>query len=148
VTKLCLEQFFPYCSVSLAERISASLSKIYAKQFGIGNAEWRVLATLGEFAQLQARDIVGHTNMDKVRVSRAVKLLRDKGFVAAQVLADDHRGARLTLTDSGSELYHRIVPDALAWEQSLLEPLSKQERKALEAIYAKLGRRLSEQTEA
>jgi len=142
MNQLRLENFFPYRSVSLAERISNALSKIYVSRYGIAVGEWRVMATLGEFEQMQARDIGCHAKMDKVRVSRAVKQLREKGLLQTEVLEDDHRGSMLRLSDEGKALYQKIVPEALAWERELLAPLSPEDRKSLDRIFAQLDQRL------
>lgn len=144
MTQLRLENFFPYRSVSLAERISTALSKIYVSRYGIAVGEWRVMATLGEFEQMQARDIGCHAKMDKVRVSRAVKQLREKGLLETRVLEDDHRGSLLRLSEAGKQLYQRIVPEALAWERELLAPLSSADREAMDRIFAQLDNRLAE----
>jgi DNA-binding MarR family transcriptional regulator len=139
-----LATFFPYRCNKLTERISLSLSRIYVERFGISVAEWRVLATLGERRQMQARDIARHTNMDKVRVSRAVRQLTDRGLLLREVLANDNRAALLRLSAAGQRLYRRIVPEALAWEQSLLQPLSARERDLLDKVLLKLDARLDQ----
>jgi len=75
---LTLQHFLPYRCNRLAEQISVSLSRIYVDQFGISVAEWRVLVTLAQEGELRAKNIGQLTNMDKVRVSRAVSALNNK----------------------------------------------------------------------
>lgn len=142
--KLSLRQFLPYRCNSLAQRISVSLSRIYVRRFGITVPEWRVLVTLAEYGELQSKQIAAHTSMDKVRVSRAVAAMSDKGLVSRRPCDRDSRAAHLTLTGEGIALYRRIVPEALAWEEQLLEPLSATEREDLFALLDKLDGRLAE----
>jgi DNA-binding MarR family transcriptional regulator len=141
---LDLQQFLPYRCNNLAEKISVSLSKIYIEEFGISVAEWRILVTLAAEAELQAKQIVKLTSMDKVRVSRAVSSLTSKQLLKKRDCETDCRAALLSLNAAGNRLYKRIVPQALAWEQLLIQPLSQTEQKVLFQIIVKLEGRLLE----
>lgn len=135
---LSLSQFLPYRCNNLGERISASLSRIYVDRFGITISEWRILATLAEYGQLQARQISRKTHMDKVRVSRAVASLQARDLLARQTCERDSRAANISLTAAGNTLFGQIAPEALAWEQKLLQPLEKSERQTLFSLLDKL----------
>jgi DNA-binding MarR family transcriptional regulator len=141
---LDLQQFLPYRCNNLAEKISVSLSKIYIEEFGISVAEWRILVTLAAEVELQAKQIVKLTSMDKVRVSRAVSSLTSKQLLKKRDCETDCRAALLSLNAAGNRLYKRIVPQALAWEQLLIQPLSQTEQKVLFQIIGKLEGRLLE----
>jgi DNA-binding MarR family transcriptional regulator len=135
---LDLQQFLPYRCNNLAEKISVSLSKIYIEEFGISVAEWRILVTLAAEVELQAKQIVKLTSMDKVRVSRAVSSLTSKQLLKKRDCETDCRAALLSLNAAGNRLYKRIVPQALAWEQLLIQPLSQTEQKVLFQSIVKL----------
>ena len=144
---LSLKQFLPYRCNNLAEQISVSLSRIYVEKFGINIAGWRILVTLAEFGELQAKEVARLTNMDKVRVSRAVSALLERGIVERRVCGKDSRSAILSLNTAGRRLYQRIAPEALAWERELVAPLSKSEQASLGRILGKLESRLTEMSE-
>lgn len=135
---LTLEQFLPYRFANLAEKISVSLSRIYVDRFGITVAEWRTLATLGEFGELQAKQVARHSNMDKVRVSRAVASLLAKDLLVRSPCPGDSRASLLHLSPAGRRLYQQLVPQALGWEQALVEPLSEEERRVLFGVLDQL----------
>jgi DNA-binding MarR family transcriptional regulator len=135
---LTLQQFLPYRFANLAEKISVSLSRIYVDSFGISVAEWRIVATLGEFGELQAKQVARHSNMDKVRVSRAVASLATKDLVERRPCPEDSRGSLLRLSTAGRQLYLQLVPQALRWEQALLAPLSKEEQRLLSDLLDRL----------
>jgi DNA-binding MarR family transcriptional regulator len=135
---LTLQQFLPYRFANLAEKISVSLSRIYVDRFGINVAEWRILATLGEFGELQAKQVARHSNMDKVRVSRAVASLTTKGLLDRRPCPGDSRGSLLHLSPAGRRLYLQLVPQALRWEQALVEPLSEEELRLLSGVLDRL----------
>jgi DNA-binding MarR family transcriptional regulator len=144
---LSLKQFLPYRCNNLAEQISVSLSRIYVDKFGINIAGWRVLVTLAEFGELQAKDVANLTNMDKVRVSRTVATLMKSNLLNRRVCGDDSRATLLSLSSAGKALYQRIAPEALSWEAKLVAPLSKSERQSLSKILDKLEDRLVELAE-
>ena len=143
---LSLKQFLPYRCNSLAEQISVSLSRIYVDKFGITVAGWRILVTLAEYGELQAKEVARLTNMDKVRVSRAVATMLDNKLLERRVCDSDSRVTILCLNDAGTELYQRIAPEALAWEAQLVAPLSKSEQRSLAQILDKLEGRLEQMT--
>jgi len=141
---LSLQEFLPYRLNNAAERISVALSRIYISEFDVNIAEWRVLAAMHERRVVLAKDIVIFTHMDKVRVSRAIKHLEEKGFVQRQTSASDSRASELTLTKKGRQIYKEIVPRALEWQQELLEPLSEIDKQELMRILNRLENRVEE----
>jgi DNA-binding MarR family transcriptional regulator len=140
---LTLQKFLPYRCVTLAERISTSLSRIYAEQFGVNVAEWRILTVLAEHHRLQASDVGQIVRMDKVKVSRAVASLVERGLLLRTPSKEDGRASDLRLSAAGKRLYRQIVPRALAWEQSLVEPLTAREQETLFRIFEKLEARVA-----
>jgi DNA-binding MarR family transcriptional regulator len=84
------------------------------------------------------------TFMDKSKVSRAVKLLDEKGYLLKVKDVADQRVTYLSLSQTGRELYERIAPEALAWESQLLDALDITEYRDLIRIVEKLNRRLDE----
>jgi DNA-binding MarR family transcriptional regulator len=140
---LSLSRFLPYRCNALARKISVSLSRIYTERFGITVAEWRVLVTLAEYGELQAKRVSELTNMDKVQVSRAVAAMQGRGLLRRRPCERDSRAALLCLSAEGVELYQRIEPEVLAWEQSLLAPLAQAERDTLFALIDKLELQLA-----
>ena len=78
-----LERFLPYRLNVVAEAVSRALSGLYEERHGISIAEWRVIATLGQYEQMTAKEIGAHSRMHKTKVSRAVKTLqKGRGFDA------------------------------------------------------------------
>ncbi|WP_299082238.1 MarR family transcriptional regulator [uncultured Paraglaciecola sp.] len=133
-----LQQFVPYRMAHLAANISVSLSKIYKQEFDISIPEWRVLAQLAEQQKLYSKDIGQITSMDKSKVSRAVKILKTKGYLIRQIDQNDLRAAYLSLTALGEQLYQNIAPKALQWEKQFLSTLDDSEHQILMHILAKL----------
>ena len=77
--------------------------------------------------------------MDKVPVSRAVNKLQEKGLVDRSPHSEDRRRLPLKLTAAkGINLFHNVVPKALAYEQELLSALSEDELARLNRLIQKL----------
>lgn len=139
---LMLNQFLPYRMVNLADGISNACSKIYREEFDVSIPEWRVLARLAEHDKLNAKDIGDITFMDKSRVSRAVKLLEDKGLLIKVKDCTDNRASFLSLSDEGRDLYAKIAPKALDWEAELIDVLNTVEYRDFLRVLEKLDARL------
>ncbi len=138
---LALERFVPYRLSVLTNTVSRTIAEEYGARFGLTIAEWRILAVLGRFAPLTAKGVVGRTAMDKVRVSRAVARLLDRGLIVRATDPADRRRANLRLSHKGRRIYEQIVPLARRREAALLDCLSPAERAQLDALLAKLQAR-------
>src|SRR5207302_8541050 len=112
-SSLELERFLPYRLNVVAEAVSESLSRLYRARYRIGVPEWRVLATLGQYRRMTAKEIGAHSRMHKTKVSRAVAVLEERRLLLREANADDKRETFLMLTSEGQRLYRDLVPRAL-----------------------------------
>ena len=134
-----LERFLPYRLSLLSNTVSEGIAIAYRTEYGLSVTKWRVIAILGRFPGQTASEVVHRTAMDKVAISRAVKKLQDKGLVERQEHEEDRRRQPLALTSAlGEPLYRAIIPQALDYEQDLLDALSKTEQQQLDSIIEKL----------
>ncbi|NNE24722.1 MAG: winged helix-turn-helix transcriptional regulator [Rhizobiales bacterium] len=133
-----LEQFLPYRLNVVAEAVSRSLSRLYEERHGISIAEWRVIATLGQYPQMTAKQIGAHSRMHKTKVSRAVARLTDRNLIERAANSQDLREAFLALTPGGRKVYEDLVPRALAFADDLGESFTEQERAVLDKLLTKL----------
>lgn len=136
---LRLEAFLPYRLVVLAATVSENLAALYSERYGITIPEWRVLATLGQFGRMTARDVGAHARLHKTTVHRAVVALVGRGFIRREPNRADQREAFLSLKPRGRAVYEDLVPTALAFAGRLTEDLSPEDRDALERILDGLG---------
>lgn len=135
---LRLAEFLPYRFSIVAERMSRLFAQRYERAFGLTIAEWRVMAVLGEQAPLATQRVIEATEMDRVKVSRAVTRLADKGLISRQAPREDRRAQRLDLTLQGRAMYEQIIPLAHHLQAQLAHQLDPAERDALERILDKL----------
>lgn len=138
---LALERFLPYRLSVLMLRISNAIAGSYERRFRLSVPEWRVMAVLGRFGPLSANGVAEKTQMDKVRVSRAVGRLVAAGRVSRRIDPADRRRSVLALTALGRAIHREIVPHARQVEARLLAGLSAAERSALDYLLGKLETR-------
>lgn len=135
---LDLEHFLPYRLSVLSNTVSRAIAATYEQRFGLGITEWRVMAVLGRYDGLSAREVADRTAMDKVAVSRALSRLIEAGRVRRLVAEHDKRQSVLRLSDEGWKVYEQIAPLALEHERRLLAHLDDEERRWLARILDKL----------
>lgn len=138
---LRLAEFLPYRLSVAGETVSRAFADRYEAEFDLSIPEWRVMAILGEGAPLTTQEVIARTEMDRVKVSRAVIRLAAKELIARAPYPGDQRAQVLRLAPRGLALYRRIVPRARALQAELAEALTDEERRALDTILHKLHRR-------
>jgi len=138
---LKLEQFLPYQLNVVASLTSQALSRVYARRYGIGVPEWRVLVTLGQYGVMTAKAIGAHTHMHKTKVSRAVALLEKRKLLARRTNRDDMREAFLSLTAGGRTMYEELAPHALDFARRLTEILTPGDCDAFNRVLSQLTAR-------
>jgi len=136
-----LENFLPYRLSILSNKVSQAIAREYETRFDLSVTEWRVMAVLGRFDALSAREVAERTAMDKVAVSRALARLVANGRVSRRTHDGDKRRSVLRLSAKGWKIHDAVAPLALAHERDLIEQLSPQEREVLSAILDKLTAR-------
>jgi DNA-binding MarR family transcriptional regulator len=141
---LKLEQFLPYQLNVVASLTSQALSRVYARRYGIGVPEWRVLVTLGQYGVMTGKAIGAHTHMHKTKVSRAVALMEKRKLLARRANRADMREAFLSLTASGRVMYEEVAPHALDFARRLTEILTPADREAFDQALRQLTARSAE----
>lgn len=139
-----LETFLPYRLNVLATMVSQALARVYGARFGISIPEWRVLATLGQFGEITAREVGRHSHMHKTTVSRAVAALEKRNLVVRRSNQADMREAFLAMTPHGLAIYADIVPLARAFNDELCASLSGGDRAALDEFITRLTARMGD----
>jgi DNA-binding MarR family transcriptional regulator len=141
---LKLEKFLPYQLNVVASLVSLALSRVYARRYGIGVPEWRVLVTLGQYGVMTGKAIGAHTHMHKTKVSRAVALMEQRKLLARRANRADKRESFLSLTAAGRAMYEEVAPHALDFAERLTEILTPADRDAFNRALKQLTERSAE----
>lgn len=135
-----------------ARRVAQLFAGQYAAQCGLNPAEWRVLAVIAEQGTVSPSVVSAASDMDKVRVSRAVASLVQRGLVKQATDTRDGRVRQLSLTRKGATAHATAEPLTRKLESALAEGMSKADfaalRKALAMLDAQAARLGAQPTEA
>ena len=135
-----LQEFWPYALNQAAEATSLGFQSVYRKKYGISRTEWRVLAHLGEFGQMTAKNICERASLHKTKVSRAVVALEEKRWLTRSTDQQDRRVEHLILSKAGEQAYHDLTKEADKLNAELVAGLSAEELATFRKIMDSLSR--------
>lgn len=133
-----LGSFLPYMLNQAAEATSKSFHAIYRDRYGMTRTQWRVMANLGKFGAMTARDICALSHIEKTKVSRAVAALEAEGHLLRKPSPEDRRAEILSLTEAGRAVYHDLGLQARVYDRALREGLGPDLTRQLDAALARL----------
>lgn len=133
-----LETFLPYLLNQAAETTSHGFQAIYRERHGFTRAQWRVLANLGKFGSMTARDICAISQIEKTKVSRAVAALEQVGMLERAPSEADRRAEVLSLTGYGREVFAQLGGLAVGYDRRLREILGEMQADQLTALLRQL----------
>lgn len=136
--KFELSLFIPYLLNQAAESTSRDFEKIYRNDFGITRCQWRIMANLGKYGGMPAKDIGLRINQNKTSVSRAVFALEEMGLLTRKTLKSDRRSEELQLTENGREIYRKLGIEAIAHNQNIFDSLGNDDAKFLIKILERI----------
>jgi DNA-binding MarR family transcriptional regulator len=133
-----LETFLPYLLNQAAEATSKSFQARYKAAYGMTRTQWRVLANLGKFGAMTARDICTISHIEKTKVSRAVAALAADGLLLRTQSPQDRRAEFLSLTAQGGAVFHDLGQRAIAYDRALRSSLGADLAQKLDAVLREL----------
>lgn len=141
---LDLTGYFPFYLGTLSNRWTTTSSKIYLEKFGIGIADWRVLASIQSLGTASSQMVVNLIYMDAGAVSRSMAKLAAAGYVSPAPGKFAGRTKPYRLTDKGHDLYAQLLRIALEREDRLLAELTPEERRTLLGLMRKILSQIGE----
>jgi DNA-binding MarR family transcriptional regulator len=135
---LRLQEFLPYRLNFLAAAISQSLIPIYRDPFGLGRAEWRTLMAIGQHQVMTVTEVGLHSQMLKLRVSRAAAELESQKLIVRRDNPADLRESLLSLSRKGRAIYERLVRDSQAFAARIEAAIAPADRVAFERTIVSL----------
>lgn len=137
--QLDLDRYVPALVTFLANKLSSGASACYRKNFDIGVVEWRLLALLKVEQNITANRMCQVIGLDKAAVSRALKLLSERGSVSFIKDEKDGRSSLICLTKEGEILHDKILQVALEREALLVGDFQAEELDTLICLLQKLN---------
>lgn len=129
-----LQDFLPYLLNQAAEATSRGFQASYRARYGLTRTQWRVMANLGRFGAMTARDICRISHIEKTKVSRAVAGLEGEGLLIRATSPDDRRAENLSLTERGRAVFAEIGQQAQDFDTDLRTRLGPEVAARIDAI--------------
>lgn len=129
-----LQDFLPYLLNQAAEATSRGFQTSYRARHGLTRTQWRVMANLGRFGAMTARDICRLSHIEKTKVSRAVAGLEGEGLLTRATSPDDRRAENLSLTGKGRAVFAEIGQQAMDFDADLRTRLGPEVATRIDAI--------------
>ena len=129
-----LQDFLPYLLNQAAEATSRDFQSTYRARYGLTRTQWRVMANLGRFGAMTARDICRLSHVEKTKVSRAVAGLEAEGLLTRSTNPRDRRAENLSLTPKGRMVFTEIGQQAQAFDADLRARLGPEIATRIDAI--------------
>ena len=138
--------FLTFQLIRLANAAKSNVTRRYLADFGLSVPEWRLLAMTTRFQPVRFSELVANSSMDKGQASRTLQGMIKRGYIATKAPTPGTRKAGdtaavpviLTVTPKGRALYKSVLPVAQRNQAKLLQKLTKDERKVLYGVLAKL----------
>lgn len=135
---------YPTFRLTLIAKIMDRLTiRLLAERGDITYPEWRTLARL---ATMPGGGTVGQVAdlawVDKAEVSRAVRSLESKGWVARRPNPKDGRTPFLSLTPAGRARYDADIAERTRFHEGLLADFSQEDRDQFDAMLERVGSQL------
>ena len=120
----------------LAGHLTAELTAVY-RQYGLGEGEFDVLATLRRSGELAPGELARHTMVTTGAISKRIDRLERDGLVEQRAADDDGRGRVVELTAAGRTLIDEAFGAHMANERRLVDELAPEDSAALEQILSR-----------
>jgi DNA-binding MarR family transcriptional regulator len=118
-----LDEFLPYLLNQAAEAASRGFQHHYRQGYAMTRTQWRVMANLGKFGAMTARDICAISHIEKTKVSRAVASLERRGMLGRRPSEEDRRAEMLFLTEKGQAAFIDLGQRAVEFDLALRKQL-------------------------
>lgn len=120
------------------DAVREQLISLY-REFGLGEGEFDVLATLRRSGELNPTELAAQTMVTSGAVSKRLDRLESAGLVRRRGSDVDGRGRVVALTEDGRALIDRAFDAHMENERRLLASLDAADRDALVRILRKWG---------
>ncbi|WP_431283205.1 MarR family winged helix-turn-helix transcriptional regulator [Humitalea sp. 24SJ18S-53] len=127
--------------MSLAAR---PFGRVHEARWSISLPEWRVLIGIHKRPGVSGSELSAALGLDKMAISRAVRVLERAGHVTRSAAPGDVRRQALRCTPQGEELCQSMAPHDRQLEHELLGALSPEETAQLVAMLDRLVDRARE----
>jgi DNA-binding MarR family transcriptional regulator len=141
-----IDQFLLYRMHNLTRIAVQGVGLMFRREIGISRRDWRILAFVGQFPDLNLTRLAELTGLDTVIASRCVTQLVRRGLLANTRQPANKRVTALRLTEAGNATYEQARMAGQQYNIEFAACLSDDEARQLETLMEKLEARAQELT--
>lgn len=123
---------------TLSGRYLKFIGSLHLRRYGLNIAAYRVLTNIARLAPLGSSELGRHTSLEPDKITRAVDMLVERGFVDRSTDSGDRRRIVLRLTPQGARDFRKISAVGAQFEAKLLSSLTDEEVDFLREIVDRL----------
>lgn len=127
VAKFELRQFITYRISKLQNALNAQAGHVLSNLSDLTLTEWRILYILRSMSTATMSQIVQESLLDKAQISRSIKALVEKGYIASAQDENDQRRQLLKATPAGRAIKDKILPIMMRRQEAMTEGLSDED---------------------
>jgi DNA-binding MarR family transcriptional regulator len=131
------ELFLPYLLNKTVALLNVHLQRMLDQQ-GLTLTHWRTLAFLTSQDGLTIGALAEATMTEASTLSRSLRALEERGYVARRTCEDDSRAMKVVLSRAGRLAFTKMLDKALTIEAGFLEGISTKEVEALRGLLLKM----------
>jgi DNA-binding MarR family transcriptional regulator len=136
------EDFLLFCLPTVARHAAHICAAEYARNFDMSIPEWRLMALIGRFEGISAKEISDRILLDQVTISRAVYKCTQRGLIHEIPNPGDRRRKGLAFTADGRVFFRRFFPRACQLASEMENGLTDPEIRTLKKLLKKLDQHL------
>lgn len=125
------ERYVPTVVSRLSMKLRASAKDYFEDSYGITLLDWRIMSFIAAEGPSSAYDIWTLGTLDKAAVSRALRVLAERGLIA---IRNDKKSTRrrstVALTKAGRQLHDRSFDEIVLRHQRLVGGLTREQIEA------------------
>ncbi|MCR8827518.1 MarR family winged helix-turn-helix transcriptional regulator [Pseudosulfitobacter koreensis] len=127
ISQFDLRQYLTYRLSKLQNALNAQAAQVLSAHSDITLTEWRVLFILRSMSTATMSMIVQESRLDKAQISRSIKALVEKGYIASVQDESDQRRQLLSATEAGRALKEKVLPIMMRRQQALTDGMPRAE---------------------
>lgn len=131
--------------VSLIYRYSQIFFNAQLKKYNLGSGQYIFLINLFENNGISQEQLSDMVKIDKATTARAVAKLVNENYVIRKVSETDKRAYNIYTTDKADAIKPALFAILDAWNQTMLDGFSKQDRETLLNLIEKVGSNILKQ---
>ncbi len=127
-----LDELLNYRLTRLLAKSSAPGIRLFEGSYGVSRREWRLVGLVAVYGSTSPSELATLAHLDRPCVSRAIRELVEKGLLVRTGLPNDHRRARVDITEKGKKLYEVVFPQVVHIHKAILEILTTEQLAAFD----------------